>query len=208
MSGAIYPLPLHHCIQTVSGAHPAFYPMVTRSPFCGGEADQSLLSSAEVKNVWSYTIHSPSMPPWHGAQFKKKNAGTTLPFLIVLGSLNISFFMFLVGRLLDHCVVEISKYLGLIPCFCEYFAWQLLDTLCIVIESHGGGSWFQHLFQIFLLDNFIKPLILILSSSHDLHVTRINFWPQNTTHSCAAKYLKELWSFTGTRYLWTLWHKN
>jgi hypothetical protein len=50
----------HHCVQTGSGAHPASYPMGTRDSFPGvkrpeREADQSLPSSAEVKNAWSYT---------------------------------------------------------------------------------------------------------------------------------------------------------
>jgi hypothetical protein len=44
------------CVQTVSGAHPAFYPMGTGGSFPGGkawpgrDADHSPPSSAEVKN--------------------------------------------------------------------------------------------------------------------------------------------------------------
>jgi hypothetical protein len=44
------------CIQTGSGAHPAYYPMGTGGPFPGGkarpgrDADHSPPSSAEVKN--------------------------------------------------------------------------------------------------------------------------------------------------------------
>jgi hypothetical protein len=54
---------LHHCVQNGSGAHPASYPMGTRSSFPGGkvgcDADQSPPSSAEVKNAWICT----STPP-------------------------------------------------------------------------------------------------------------------------------------------------
>jgi len=47
-----------------SGAHPASYPMGTRSSFSGGkvsecEAGHSPPSSAKVKNVWSYTATPP-----------------------------------------------------------------------------------------------------------------------------------------------------
>jgi hypothetical protein len=44
------------CVQTGSGAHPAFYPMCTGGSFLGGkarpgrDADHSPPSSAEVKN--------------------------------------------------------------------------------------------------------------------------------------------------------------
>jgi hypothetical protein len=51
---------LRHCVQTGSGAHPASYQMDTGGSFQevnrpGREADHSLPSSAEVRNVWSYT---------------------------------------------------------------------------------------------------------------------------------------------------------
>jgi hypothetical protein len=54
----------HHRVQTESGAHPASYPMCTSGYFhgvkqLGREADQSLPSSAEVKNEWGYS----STPP-------------------------------------------------------------------------------------------------------------------------------------------------
>jgi len=50
--------------QTSSGAHPASYPMGTGGSFpeakkLGHEADVSPPSSAEIKQVWSYT----STPP-------------------------------------------------------------------------------------------------------------------------------------------------
>jgi hypothetical protein len=69
---------LHHCVQTASGTHPTSYPMGTRVSFLGGvkrlrrKADHSLPSSAEVKNVWSYT----STPPirLHGVVLIKKEA--------------------------------------------------------------------------------------------------------------------------------------
>jgi hypothetical protein len=54
---------LHHRVQNGSVAHPASYPMGTKGSFPGGKAagawtDHSPPSSAEVKNVWSYTsIH-------------------------------------------------------------------------------------------------------------------------------------------------------
>jgi hypothetical protein len=40
---------LRHRVQNSSGAHPASYPMGTRVPFSGGEADHSPPSSTEVK---------------------------------------------------------------------------------------------------------------------------------------------------------------
>jgi hypothetical protein len=46
--GTFFLLPLR--VQTGSGAHPTSYPMDT-----GSEADCASPSSAEVKNVWSYT---------------------------------------------------------------------------------------------------------------------------------------------------------
>jgi hypothetical protein len=46
---------LRHRLQTGSEAHPVSYPVSTRDSFPGGEADHSPPSSAEVKNVWSYT---------------------------------------------------------------------------------------------------------------------------------------------------------
>jgi hypothetical protein len=51
-------------VQTGSGAHPASCPVGTRGSYPGGKAagswtDHSPLSSAEVKNVWSYI----SIPP-------------------------------------------------------------------------------------------------------------------------------------------------
>jgi hypothetical protein len=54
----------HHLIQTGSGAHPASYPMGTRSSSLGVKrpghwGDHSPPSSAEVKNAWRYT----STPP-------------------------------------------------------------------------------------------------------------------------------------------------
>jgi hypothetical protein len=45
----------------------------------GREADQSLLSSAEVKEWVELYHHSPSMPPWRGAQLKHRNNFTS-PF--------------------------------------------------------------------------------------------------------------------------------
>jgi hypothetical protein len=53
-------LSLCDCIQTSSGAHPAFFPVGTRGSFPGSkalglEADHSPPSSAEVKNVESCT---------------------------------------------------------------------------------------------------------------------------------------------------------
>jgi len=50
---------LCHCVQTSSGAHPASYPMGTGGSFQGCGGKHSLPSSAEVKNLWSYTA-SPS----------------------------------------------------------------------------------------------------------------------------------------------------
>jgi hypothetical protein len=62
---------LHDLVQTGSGAHPVSYPMGTRGYFPGGhEADHSPLSSAEVKNVLSYT--SPSPIRLHGVVLSKE----------------------------------------------------------------------------------------------------------------------------------------
>jgi hypothetical protein len=78
MIGVRYPegagnfFPFHHRVQTGSGVHPASYQMGTgvlslgiKRP--GREADHSSLSSAKVKNAWSYT----STPPmrFHGVVF-------------------------------------------------------------------------------------------------------------------------------------------
>jgi hypothetical protein len=55
---------LYHRVQNGFGARPASHPMGTRGSFPGvkrpgREADHSPPSSAEVKNIWSYT----STPP-------------------------------------------------------------------------------------------------------------------------------------------------
>jgi hypothetical protein len=72
---------LHHRVQTGSGAHPASYPMATRTlslgvKWPGREADHAPPSSTEVNNAWSYT----STPPirLHGGCLVKKSTGTTL----------------------------------------------------------------------------------------------------------------------------------
>jgi hypothetical protein len=44
------------------------------------EADHSPPSSVEVKELVELHLHSPNMPPWRGAKFKK-STGTTLPYL-------------------------------------------------------------------------------------------------------------------------------
>jgi len=51
---------LYHRVQTGSEAHPASYPLDTRSPFPDGkaparESNHSLPSSAVDKNAWSFT---------------------------------------------------------------------------------------------------------------------------------------------------------
>jgi hypothetical protein len=57
------------CVQTGSGAHPAFCPMGTGGSFPGGKArpgrnaDHSPPSSAEVVNEELYLL-SPQAPPW------------------------------------------------------------------------------------------------------------------------------------------------
>jgi hypothetical protein len=58
---------LYHRVQNGSGAHLASYPMGTRDAFPGGEADNSPLSSAEVKECVGLYIHSPNTPSWRGA---------------------------------------------------------------------------------------------------------------------------------------------
>jgi hypothetical protein len=52
---------------------PGTLPLGIKQP--GSEADDSLPSSAEVKNMWSYTSS------WHGAQLKHRH---NLPFTIWL----------------------------------------------------------------------------------------------------------------------------
>jgi hypothetical protein len=75
--------PLHHHVQTGSGAHPVSYPMGTRGSFPVGErprreADHAPPSSVEVKNAWSYTSTPPIrvLMKWCLAI---KSTGTTLP---------------------------------------------------------------------------------------------------------------------------------
>jgi hypothetical protein len=57
------------CVQTGSGAHPAYCTMGTGGPFPGGkarpgcDADHSPPSSAEVENEELYLL-SPQAPPW------------------------------------------------------------------------------------------------------------------------------------------------
>jgi len=58
--------PLHHCVQTGSGAHPASYPVGTGVSFPGVkqpgcEADHSPPSSAEVQIEWSNTSTPPQV---------------------------------------------------------------------------------------------------------------------------------------------------
>jgi hypothetical protein len=68
---------LHYRVLTGSGAHPASYPMGTKASFPGGEADHPLLSSAVVKNAWSYTsLHQYALMAWCSV---KKSTGTSLP---------------------------------------------------------------------------------------------------------------------------------
>jgi hypothetical protein len=43
------------------------------------ETDHSLPSSAEVKKCVELYFHSPNMPSWRGAQFKKTGTGATSP---------------------------------------------------------------------------------------------------------------------------------
>jgi hypothetical protein len=76
----------HHRVQNGSGAYPATYPMGTRGSFPGVkqpwcEADHSPLSSAEVKNAWSYTS-TPNTSSWRGALL---STGTSLPLPLPLG---------------------------------------------------------------------------------------------------------------------------
>jgi hypothetical protein len=58
------------CVQTGSGAHPAYCPMGTGGPFPGGkarpgrDADHSPPSSAEVVNEWKLYVLSPQAPSW------------------------------------------------------------------------------------------------------------------------------------------------
>jgi hypothetical protein len=69
---------LHHRAQNDSRAHPASYPMGTRTISLGvkrpgREADHSPPSSAEVKEWVELYLHSPNMPSLHGAQLKQRD---------------------------------------------------------------------------------------------------------------------------------------
>jgi hypothetical protein len=58
------------CLQTISGAYPAFCPMGTGGPFPvnkarpGRDADHSPSSSIEVKKEQELDLLSPQAPPW------------------------------------------------------------------------------------------------------------------------------------------------
>jgi hypothetical protein len=69
---------LHHCVQTDSGTHPSSSPMGIRGLFLGvkrpgRDADHLPPSSTEVKECVELYLHSPSTPPWRGAQLKKRH---------------------------------------------------------------------------------------------------------------------------------------
>jgi hypothetical protein len=60
------------CIQTSSGAHPAFCPVGTGGKaWPGRDADHSPLSTAEVKYEYELYLLSPHAPPWHVPELKK-----------------------------------------------------------------------------------------------------------------------------------------
>jgi hypothetical protein len=64
--------PLHHRVQTGSGAHPASYPMCTGGSFPGvkwpgREADHSPPSSADVKDCVELYLHSSNTSSWRDA---------------------------------------------------------------------------------------------------------------------------------------------
>jgi hypothetical protein len=72
---------LHHRVQNGSGAHPASYPMGTRSSFSGGKAAGAWswpLTSicAEVKEWVELYLHSPNTPSWRGVQLKHRDSFT------------------------------------------------------------------------------------------------------------------------------------
>jgi hypothetical protein len=83
---------LHHCVQTGSGAHPASYPMRTRTLSLrvkrpGREADLSPPSSAELKECVELYLHSPNTPSWRGSKLKKHRDNFTFTFFSWLVSL-------------------------------------------------------------------------------------------------------------------------
>jgi len=80
---------LHRRVQNGSGAHPAFYPMVTRGSFPvdkAAGADHSPPSSAEVKNALGYTS-TPQYPFMARFSVKKAQGNFTFPILKVKCSL-------------------------------------------------------------------------------------------------------------------------
>jgi len=81
-----------HRVQTIAGAHSAFYPRGTRCSFSGvkrpgREDNHSPPRSAEVKNAWS-SISTPNTPSRHGVQFKK--AQKQLYFYLCLAAVLVS----------------------------------------------------------------------------------------------------------------------
>jgi hypothetical protein len=80
---------LHPRVRNCSGARPASCPVGARGSFPGvkrpgREADHLPPSSAEVKERVELYLHSPNMPSWHGAQFKKHRDYFTFTYTLLL----------------------------------------------------------------------------------------------------------------------------
>jgi hypothetical protein len=82
---------LHRSVQNGSGAHPACYPVGTRSSFPGGKVaaawSSPLNPSSEAAKAWvELYLHYPNTPLWRGAQLKHKDSLVTNILLSTLFS--------------------------------------------------------------------------------------------------------------------------
>jgi len=76
----------HHCVHTISEAHPASYPMWTRGPFPCGKAAGALSSPLTYLWCWGREClelypHSSSTPLWRDAQEKKKHRNNFINYI-------------------------------------------------------------------------------------------------------------------------------
>jgi hypothetical protein len=72
---------LHHRVQTGSGTHPTFYPMVLGAVSVWGNAAgtwrRPITSiSCRGQECVELYLHSPNTPPWRGAQLKHRDSFT------------------------------------------------------------------------------------------------------------------------------------
>jgi hypothetical protein len=118
---------LHHRIQTGSGAHPAPYPMGTRSSFPGGKAAGAWSCPlTSIKECVELYLHSPNTPSWRGAQLKKKHRDNfnllylchkrkAVPVTRASASL-LGRAVFPFHKHSDYCVILTGRYVAGIQC--------------------------------------------------------------------------------------------